>query len=207
MKFILLAILAFSPIILFSQIEAKTSEGKDVILYNDGTWEYKKEVKPLVSIESEDLAADKNAKGNTEEIYFSTSTRLDRFFGNPQNKIRGKALCFIENGQPKIEFTWEVYLGDGNRYFGYLKEGTSVDLKLKQNNDINLSLTENILTDIREKYNVTIFKGTANISKEQLALLLQYPVETMSVSWKKNPEEYSLEKPDFFRNEFTSLVK
>ncbi len=207
MRLILLAILALSPILSFSQTDAKTSDGKQVILYDDGTWEYKKEVKKIVNVDSKNFSEAKSIKGNLEEIYFATSERLDRFFGEPKNRIRGKAQCIIEKGQPKVEFTWEVYLGDGNRYFGYLKEGTPVNLKLKQNNNIQLSLTENVQTDVREKYNATIFRGTANISKEQLAILLQFPVETISVDWKKKSEEYTLEKPEFFRKELTELLK
>ncbi len=207
MRLVFLAILSLIPVLSFSQTEAKTSDGKQVILYDDGTWEYKKEITEVVNASSNEISSSLNAKGNLEEIYFATSVRLDRFFGSPQNKIRGKAQCFIENGQPKIEFTWEVYLGDGNRYFGYLKEGTPISFKLKQNNTINLSLDENVQTDVREKYKVTIFRGTSNLSKDQLALLLQYPVETVSVEWKKNAEEYNLENPEFFRKELSLLLK
>ncbi len=207
MRLVFLAILSLIPVLSFSQTEAKTSDGKEVILYDDGTWEFKKEIKEIANVSSSEISSTKSAQGNTEEIYFATSVRLDRFFGDPQNKIRGKAKCIIDNGQPKVEFTWEVYLGDGNRYFGYLKEGTPISLKLKQNNTINLSLDENVQTDVREKYKVTIFRGTSILTKDQLALLLQYPVETVSIEWKKNAEEYNLENPEFFRKELSQLLK
>ncbi len=208
MKIVFIVIALLCSVISIAQTqEATTTEGKTVILYNDGTWEYKTEATEDVKIEPTSISNDVNAEGEMTEIYFSTSDRLDRFFGNPKNKIRGKAKCFIVNGQPKIEFMWETYLGDGNRYFGYLKEGTVVTLKLKDEKQVQLTLDENINTDAREKYHVTIFTGTANITNEQVALLVKYPVESIMVEWKKKPEEYKAENTNYFRSEFVKLLK
>ncbi len=208
MKIVFIVIALFSSIISIAQTqEATTTEGKTVILYNDGTWEYKTEGNEEVKIEPTSISNDVNAEGEMAEIYFSTSDRLNRFFGNPKNKIRGKAKCFIVNGQSKIEFMWETYLGDGNRYFGYLKEGTVVTLKLKDEKQVQLTLGENINTDAREKYHVTIFSGTANVTNEQVALLVKYPVESIMVEWKKKPEEYKAQNTNYFRSEFVKLLK
>ncbi len=208
MKIVFIVIALFSSIISIAQTqEATTTEGKTVILYNDGTWEYKTEGDEEVKIEPTSISNNVNAEGEMAEIYFSTSDRLNRFFGNPKNKIRGKAKCFIVNGQSKIEFMWETYLGDGNRYFGYLKEGTVVTLKLKDEKQVQLTLGENINTDAREKYHVTIFSGTANVTNEQVALLVKYPVESIMVEWKKKPEEYKAQNTNYFRSEFVKLLK
>ncbi len=175
MRSVFLAFFALSSLLSYGQTEATTTNGKQVILYNDGTWEYKQEIKQIENIGSNNLALDKSIEGNLEELYFATSERLDRFFGHPQNKIRGKAQCFIDKGQAKLGFTWEVYLGDGNRYFGYLKEGTPLSLKLKQIDIIPLTLDENIQTDVREKYKVTIFKGNFQFNKRPISSLNSIP--------------------------------
>ncbi len=200
-------VFACSTMTIFAQTEATTKDGKEVTLYDDGTWEFKKEISETVKVESTSISENMNAESEIKEIYFCESERLDRFFSSPKNKIRGKAKCIIKNGKPQIEFSWETYLGDGNRYFGYLKSGTMVTLKLKGDNNIQLTLTKDLLTEAREKYNVTIFKGTADVTNEQVALLVKYPIETVTVDWKKKPEEYKVDNTDFFRSEFVTLLK
>ncbi|MCW3807512.1 hypothetical protein [Plebeiibacterium marinum] len=205
-RIILLFFMTFISSSIFAQIEATTSEGKKVVLYENGTWEYVTEAVTTTEIETI-TSSDLSARGEMQEIYFAVSKRLERFFGSPKNKIRGKSQCQIVNGQAKITFQWETYLGDGNRYFGYLKEGKTLKITLRGGKEIPLTLTENVTTDIRDKYNVTIFSGTALINEDQLSSLLKLPAESVIVDWKKNSEEYKIEDQGFFRTNFTELLK
>jgi hypothetical protein len=206
MRIVFLVLLVFSTVLSYAQLEAVTKDGREVILHENGNWEFKKE---LVVEADTKIKLDKALTGQSEmeEMYFAVSKRLERFFSGTKNKIRGKSMCIFENGQAKIAFQWETYLEDGNRYFGYLKEGTKVSLKMKNNENIDLILSQAVGTDIREKYKVTIFTGTALLSPEQLHMLLTYPVETTVVNWKKDAEEYPVNDGDFYRHTFHELMK
>ncbi len=203
MKFILLFFFLGFSFISFSQIKAVTEAGKNVILNEDGTWEWVKEAKKDVVL---DISEGRNAVSDRCENYFTVSKRLDRFFSNPKNQIRGSSVCVLENGTPKIKFLWEVYLGDGNRYFGYLKEGAKVDLITTSGEKIELTLSEDVKTDIRETYNVTLFSGTATLSQDQLSAILTNSVKSVEVFWKKNSEIYELKNKDDFKTSFGSII-
>lgn len=206
MRIVFLVLAVFSTLLIHAQIEAVTKDGREVVLFENGNWEFKKET--VVEADTR-IELDKSWTGQSkmEEMYFAVSKRLDRFFSGTKNKIRGKSMCVFENGQAKIAFQWETYLEDGHRYFGYLKEGTKVSLKMKNNDSVDLILSQAVETDIREKYNVTIFTGTALVSPEQLHKLLTYPVETTVVHWKKDAEEYPVNDGDFYRHTFQELMK
>ncbi len=204
MKFVLLYFFLAFPLISFSQINAVTETGKKVVLNEDGTWKWVEEDK---SKDVLNLSEGINAESDRRENYFTVSKRLDRYFSNPKNQIRGSSICVVENGTPMIKFIWEVYLGDGNRYFGYLKEGAKVNLITNTGEKIELILNEDVKTDIREKYNVTLFSGTASLSQDQLSVILSNSIKSVEVFWKKNSETYELKNKDDFKESFSSIME
>jgi len=206
MKYKLLVILSFVSFNMFSQLNAVTDEGKKVVLYNDGTWEYYQ--KPIIQVVDEKINLEGlNDKSDLQELYFDLSPRLERFFSSPKDKIRMKSQSIVENGLPKIYFQWEVYLGDGYRYYGYLKKEMEVNLNLKNGEKITLSINESLVTDFNERYATTKFAGLSTLSESQLEKVLQENVASVEVFWKKASETYTLTDYSFFKNSFSKLIK
>ncbi len=202
MRYIILcAFLTFS-FVSFSQTKAVTEDGKTVLLNDDGTWEWQS-VKTDTTVS---VSKSKDVESDRFENYFTESERLDRYFSNPQNKIRGSSTCVIEGGVAKIKFLWEVYLGDGNRYFGYLKEGTKVSLITNKGEKIDLTLNENVNTELKEKFNVTIFTGTCSLNQQQLSKICNTSIKSIEVFWKKKSEVYALKDVNAFKKAFDSII-
>lgn len=203
MKYIVLLIVLIGCLSANAQIEATTMDGKEVLLYNNGSWEY---VVMDTSTVKTSINSELNVESEMEELYYTVSPRLSRYFGEQKGKIRGRARCKVVNGQVQIAFQWEVILADAYRYFGYIKPGKKITLKTKNNDEIIMLLTEDVDYKVVSKYNYSIFKGTCLVSPEQLDRLLRFPVTEMKVDWKKAPESYQLNNPNFFKDTFSTLL-
>ncbi len=202
MRCIFLSVFFVISLVSYSQIKAVTDDGRAVLLKEDGTWEWQSDV----TTDEVSVVKVKDGESERSENYFAESKRLDRYFSNPKNKIRGSSTCVIEEGVAKIKFIWEVYLGDGNRYFGYLKEGTKVNLLTNSGEVIDLVLNEDVDTQLKEKYNATIFAGTCSLTKQQLSKLCSTPIKSVEVFWKKNSEVYEMEDSNIFKESFNSIL-
>ncbi len=209
----------FACNVLYAQVRATTESGNKVILFDNGTWKYE-EKKMTTTAEPETkvndvpvqdaeqkptpiatLKVDKNkdVESHFEILYFTTSKRLERFFGEENSKTRCKASCSNKNGEVRIHFIWEFPVGDGNRYYGYLKEGSRVTLHLSNGQKLQLALSEKGTWETREEYNFSAFKGqTKQLSHDQLQLLSSLPTVKIEVDWKKNSETYQLDDSSYF---------
>ena len=208
MKITLLLLVLFIPLFANAQIEATTNEGKKVLLFEDGTWEYvTQENVQTLSASSVDIKEGLTIESPLSELYYAESKRLVKYFGKIKGRIKGRAKCMFVDGQPKIFFQWEVALIDGHRYFGQMKEGKKITLKTKNNTPVELILTEGVKIEFLDKYNYSIFKGAASITQDQLNLLINSPVSQMEVEWKKESEGYPLLDPYYFSKTFNDLIK
>ncbi|TLX75592.1 hypothetical protein E9993_08510 [Labilibacter sediminis] len=203
MRYTLILLALLCSFNVFAQIEATTKEGKQVVLYDDGSWEY---VKVDIEVVNADVDNQLTAESEIKELYHAVSPRLKKYFGEQKGKIRGRAKCGVENGQANIHFQWEVFRSDAYRYFGYMKAGVQLTLRTKNNDEIKLVLTENINYNVMEKYNYSLFEGSAQVSPEQLNHLLTFPVTEVEVEWKKKPESYQLNNPAYFKETFSKIL-
>ena len=208
MKILVLVTMWILPMLAAAQIEATTKDGKTVLLFGNGTWEYVTEN----NVQKAEVVAVEIEEGLTkesplEELYYAESKRLVKYFGPINGKIKGRAKCLIVNGQPKVFFQWEVRLLDSYRYFGQMKAGKKVNLKTKNNTSIELVLTEDMDLEFVEKYNFSIFKGACKLSEEQFTKLMNSPITEMEVDWKKEPEAYTLNDAYYFSKTFGELLK
>ena len=218
-QFILLALLLAATQISFAQIRATTESGNKVLLFDDGTWKYEEKkvtqttpVTPVAAVpavatpvvtpaaKSEiNIDATKEVETELTEVFYTKSPRLVRYFGEDKGRVRCKMSCANTLGELTLKFSWDFQVGDGNRYFGYMKEGTKITIHMQDRQKLELFTAEDGNVRAMEKYNITNISGkTQALSQEQLAALMAQPVEKIEVDWKKKPEEYRMEDPNYF---------
>lgn len=203
----LVAVLAFS-LSSYAQVRATTESGNKVLLFDDGTWKY--EEKKLAATESKPvqeavvavpvvvpaIAIDSEKEFETEktELFNLPSPRLVRYFGEQKGKIRCKLSCSNTAGVIQIHYMWEVPVGDGTRYFGYLKAGTKLTVHMQDGQKVELLVGEDSSIKAMEQYNFTaIYGATKGLTNEQLQALTAQPFRKIEVDWKKKPEDYEIE--------------
>ena len=208
MRSVLMFAMIALPIFINAQIKATTEGGKEVLLFENGTWEYVTQ-ETVRAIETKAVEIDVNLTKESElgDLYYAESKKLAKFFGPVKGKIKGRAKCMIAEGKPKVFFQWEFSLLDSYRYFGQMKSGRVVVLKTKNNTPIELVLNEDIDTEYMEKYNFSIMRGACTLNDEQFKLLMNSPVSEVEVHWKKGAETYKIDDGYFFSKAFQELLK
>lgn len=208
MKILISMAMLVLPMIVAAQIEATTKDGKTVLLFENGSWEYTTENKEHnAQMDDIKIADGLTTESPLEELYFAESERLVKYFGSTKGTIKGRAKCMFVDGKPKVFFQWEVRLLDSYRYFGHMKAGKKVTLKTKNNTPIELILTEDIDLEFVEKYNFSIFKGACKLSDEQFKMLMNSAISEIEVEWKKESETYPVNDAYYFSETFGELLK
>ncbi len=208
MKILIFMGLLVLPMIVTAQIEATTKEGKMVLLYENGNWEYVTKANVQnVEVANVEIKEGLTKESPLEDLYYAESKRLAKYFGPIKGKIKGRAKCMIADGQPKVFFQWEIGLLDSYRYFGQMKVGKKVTLITKNNTAIDLVLNEDMDIEFMEIYNFSIFKGACKLSNEQFKMLMNSPISEIEVEWKKESETYPVNDAYYFSRTFGELLK
>lgn len=209
----------FCSQLLFAQVRATTESGNKVILFDNGTWKYEEkkidtpaqEAKPadkstavvvaatVPSAKVVEVDTSREIQTDFGVVYNATSKRLDRFFGEENSKTRCKASCSNQKGDVKVHFLWEFPVGDGNRYYGYLKEGSLITLHFANGQKLELYSADGASWKTQEKYNFSALKGfTQNLNPDQIQILSTQALEKIEVEWKKDAEIYEVDDTNFF---------
>jgi hypothetical protein len=203
-------VLLFFTQLCFAQVRATTESGNRVLLFEDGTWKYeektvapvaKETVAAVVPVGLPTVAIDSTKEFETEttELFYLPSPRLVKYFGEERGQIRCKISCSNNNGEIRIHYKWEVPVGDGIRYFGYLKAGTKLTVHMQDGQKIELLVGEDSNIKTMERYNFTAIHGaTKALTNEQLVALTSQPFRKIEVDWKKKPEDYEIELSKYF---------
>lgn len=205
--FILLSISHFSN----AQIRATTESGNKVLLFDDGTWKYEEKsisAEPAAKVVAvpaaekvvNEVKVDKsrNIKTEATTMFYTQSPRLVRYFGEEKGRIRCKLSCSNEMGEIRIHYHWDIQVGDGQRYFGFMKSGTGLIFHMLDGQKIELLVGEDSEVEASEKYNKSSISGVTQVlSDAQLKALISQPVDKLEVEWKKKPESYDLENPNY----------
>lgn len=208
-RFLLFTVVfAFSQLT-FAQVRATTESGNKVLLFDNGTWKYEEKsvTAPITEMmtavpgvgSSIEVDASKDIKTEFKELFVLPSPRLARYFGEQKGQIRCKLSCSNVLGAVKIHYLWEFPVGDGTRYFGYLKAGTKITFYMQDGQKIELKAGEDGTIKAREKYNFTAITGaTLPLTNEQLSALTSQRFRKIEVDWKKKPEVYEVELSTYF---------
>lgn len=188
-------------------IKAITQHGETVVLYENGTWKYEKDIrseqatKPemsspvqeaIVAPSVSNIGIDNTKEASSEkvEVFNAVSKKLSRFFGEEKGRVRCSATATNTKGIISFDFEFMMPVGDANRYFGYSALDRQVTFQLTDGNSISATFTNNIEEKFIEKWNVSYYKAGITLSKEDVMKLLQNNTMRITIDWKKTEEEY-----------------
>lgn len=228
MKYILtlFAIVALATNSNAQTIKAITQHGETVVLYENGTWAYEKDINtstPPASSEAgvsiatpaavalpaaKPIDIDTNKEITTEkiELYNAVSKKLSRFFGEEKGRVRCSATATNSKGKISLNFEFMMQLGDANRYFGYTTKDRTMTLELADGSKVTTTFTENLEEKFIEKWNVSYYKASVVLNKEDIVKLLQNNTMRMTVDWKKLEEEYQIDKMDGIKTMLSEVM-
>ncbi len=199
MKYIFLNLLLFLPVILFAQVNATTEEGKKVLLYENGTWEYVPELKSADMVEEAVLIdSTLNKESLMQTLFYDVSERLARFFGKEKGKVKGNAKVVFVNGVAKIVLQLDYPIADANRYYGKVEQGIKVVLHTSADQQIELFLNDQVQFKTVERYNYSSYTLEMELNAYQLQLLSKVPMNSIEIFWKKNTENYTISNKKLF---------
>jgi hypothetical protein len=187
-----------------AQIRATTESGNKVLLFDDGTWRYDESravgtsAAVVAPTAKNDFSIDSTRvfETNVEDLFFQSSPRLTKFFGVDGSSIRCKVSCSNTKGLLRLHFRWEFPVGDGNRYFGMMKEGSKVSFGLENGQMIDLFVEGKSQLTRKDKFNYSMLNCvTQTLTKAQVSSLLTHPIRKVEVEWKKNAEKYDVDHP------------
>jgi len=189
-----------------AQVRATTESGNKVLLFDNGTWQYEEKavntaeesaaITELIEVATIDVDSTKVFATEPEELFYLPSPRLVKYFGDKGGNIRCKLNCSNNLGIVKVHVRWEFPVSDGERYFGWFKEGSKMTFTMDDGQMIELFMGDE--SDVK-RYESTNYSMISNASqpltKMQIAVLCGQPIRKIEVGWKKNPEEYYVEIP------------
>ncbi len=201
----LIALLLAAGKFSFAQVRATTESGNKVVLYDNGTWQYEEKsvdnsevvavVTEVIAVAAITIDSSRTFATDPMELFYLPSPRLTKFFGETGGNIRSKVKCSNNLGTVKVQLIWEFPILDAERYFGWFGEGTKVTFTLDDGQTVEL-LMGNERTEKRfEKSNYSMISNVSEpLTKMQIRALSEEPLRKVAVEWKKNPEEYNMEK-------------
>ena len=192
----------------FAQVRATTESGNKVLLFENGTWQYEEKLvntveksaltAGVVAVATIDVDSSKIFATELKDLFYLPSPRLVRYFGESGGHIRCKLSCSNSLGIVKVHFRWEFPVSDGDRYFGWFKEGSKVTFTMDDGQKVALVMGDESSLKRFEKTNYSkVSNASQPLNKTQIAALCAQPFRKMEVGWKKKPEEYDIELSRF----------
>ncbi len=196
----------FFPLLINAQIKATTEKGKEVILFDNGTWKYTDVLKSEAAENAVAIDTSVEKESPMKVLFFDVSDRLARFFGKEKGKVKGSSKVIIKNGQAKLAMQLDYPIGDANRYYGKVDAGIKVVLHTNSAQQIELYLNDNIQFKSVEKYNFSSYFIEMDLSAEQLSILSQTSVQEVEIFWKKATEKYKVDNEKFYIEAIKSIM-
>ncbi len=202
-------------------IKAITQHGETVVLYENGTWKYEKDLQnepvspnvaaavvpvaptapaTIVIDNSKELTSDKT------DLFNAVSKKLARFFGEEKGRVHCAVSASNTKGEVCLNFEFMVPVGDANRYFGYTSADRPVSITLADGTVISSTFTKNIEEKFIEKWNVSYYKASIVLSSEDVNKLIWSDAIRVTVDWKKIEEEYNIEHTKALKNILSEVI-
>jgi len=211
-KMMLLCLLAFGiSQLVQAQQTATTTNGKVVILYDNGTWKYadaelSEENSPsnanLQANFTEEMPISKEIKikdGVVEKMVFieGPSAKLQKYF-KIKNIVRCSFALDSKDGKVVLTTDWKVMNGEGYSYFGFINKGDKISLDLVGGKSIDLVYSEEFEPKEFPKYGFTTYSASLELNKEQIEVLRRSIILHASMHWSRRTEEYKVMEPSYF---------
>ncbi len=184
-----------------AQERAITQSGKNVVLFDNGTWQLEIAA-PQTRIVKDTILR----KTENTELFYSVSSKLSRFFGDEKGRIKCNFICSSQNGVVRVFFEWYVPVGNADKYFGLSIQDQSLDLVLGDATVVTVTIADHIVNRFLEKSNLSYYAGEAILDQLVIDQLLQQNTIRMKVNWLKNPEEYNIQNTNGLRDALTSVI-
>ncbi|WP_439184660.1 hypothetical protein [Carboxylicivirga taeanensis] len=202
-------------------IKAITQHGETVVLFENGTWKYEKDlpadtsssdykatvaVRPAVTASA--LTVDKTREVTSEktDLFNAVSKRLSRFFGEEKGRVRCAISASNNKGEVSVNFEFMMPVGDANRYFGYTAAERQISLVLADGSVIKSVFSQGIEEKFIEKWNVSYYKASIVLTNEEVNQLLTTNSVRLTVDWKKTEEEYIIDDIEAFKNILSEVI-
>ena len=195
---LIITVFAMSATTYGQTVKAITQHGKTVLLFENGTWKYEKDAQagtpttePVARATGRiNIDNTKEATSEKLELFNAISKKLSRFFGEEKGRVHCSATATNNKGEINLNFEFMIPLGDANRYFGYTTLDRKVSLLLSDGTTLNRVFSKNNEEKFIEKWNVSYYKASIVISKDDVVKLLRNNTLRMTMDWKKEKEEY-----------------
>ena len=199
-------------------IKAITQHGETVVLFENGTWKYEKELQDSIGSAKTSMQAtipsppkitidnNKEVTSDKTDIFNAVSKKLARFFGEEKGRIR----CFVSatnsKGEIDVNFEFMMPVGDANRYFGNSSAECPISLVLANGTVLNSTFTKNVEEKFIENRNMSYYRASIVLTTDEVNQLLQSNAVRLSVKWKKTEEEYNIEQPGAIKEILNKII-
>lgn len=201
--FIFIALITITISSKAQTVKAITQHGETVVLYDNGTWKYEKDItteqsstveqaQPTKNITKGALVIDNTKEATSEkiELFNAVSKKLSRFFGEDKGRVRCNATASNNKGEVSLNLEFMMQVGDANRYFGFTAQDRTATIELTDGSKLTYTFNKNIEEKFIEKWSVSFYKVSFDIPEEDIQKLMNNKASRMTVSWKKIDEEY-----------------
>ncbi|WP_321294733.1 hypothetical protein [Marinifilum fragile] len=224
-KIFVFCVLAFGiSIFVNAQQTALTSDGKVVILYDNGTWTYAdvklpntdtKEVQKKagevtvptnVSVVDNSPISLKDATLEKMAFIEGQSEKLSKYFKH-KNIVRCDFTLISKDGKAVLKTDWKIMNGEAYSYFGFIKEGNKISLELIGGKSIDLVYTKEFEPKEYEKYGFSTYSAELELNEEQIRLLRNSIVYKAYMTWSRRTEEYKVVAPSYFIKSLPQIIE
>ena len=209
-----------------AQQTALTSDGKVVILYDNGTWTYadvkvpNKEVTKGQATNVKNAAAEIMAQavvdnspitlkdGEVEKLAVieGPSKKLSKYF-KQKNIVRCDFTLLSKDGKAVLKTDWKIMNGEAYSYFGFIKENCKLTLELIGGTMVDLPYTKEFAPVEYEKYGFSTYTAELELNEEQIRMLRNGIIYKAHMSWSKRTEEYNVVAPSYFIKSLPKIIE
>lgn len=211
-----------------AQQTALTSNGKVVILYDNGTWTYADVKAPAranqEAPQKEHGAETENLKTMTKTVVDDSpislkdaevakkafiegpSAKLSKYF-KQKNIVRCDFTLSSKDGKAILKTDWKIMNGEAYSYFGFIKEGNSLSLELIGGKTVDLVYTKEFEPKEYERYGFSTYSAEVELSKDQLRILRNGIVFKAKMNWSRRTEEYKVVAPSYFIKSVPAIIE
>ena len=205
-----------------AQQTALTSDGKVVILYDNGTWKYadvkvndkasvqnesqKTGVVTVTSIAPAKPVVLKDGEFGKTTFIEGPSKKLQKYF-KQKNIVRCDFTLSSKDGKAILKTDWKVMNGEAYSYFGFINEGNKLSLELIGGETVDLVYTKEFEPKEFEKYGFSIYSAELELTKDQVQKLRDKIVFKAYMNWSRRTEEYKVVEPSYFIKSLPEIIQ
>jgi hypothetical protein len=218
-SFLFLCLIFFGTLqITQAQQTALTSDGKVVVLYENGTWKYadvkvnnhkvqQNIIQPTnTKVEVLEPIILKNAEVPKTSFIKGPSKKLAKHF-RVKNIVRCQFTLISKDNKVKLKTDWKIMNGEAYSYFGFINDGDKLTLELIGGEKIDLIYTKEFEPKEFEKYGFSTYTAELDLSIEQLQKLQSKLVYKAYMNWGRRTEEYKVVNPSYFIKSIPEISK